>query len=95
MKPLKESLLRGRDVLSATMADSGREEGFGEVGRLLGRKIFGCLNEIIAGSVTVGYVKIICNVNCSFVSDLGSLCRGYCGSRADSLVPRIRVNLSH
>lgn len=43
--------MRGRDVLSKTMAGSGREGGFGDVGRLLGRKRFGCLNEIIVGSI--------------------------------------------
>lgn len=57
MKPLKESLVRGRDVLSRTMAGSGWEGGFGDVGRLLGRKKFGRLNEIVVGSMTAGYLK--------------------------------------
>lgn len=46
--------MRGRDVLSRIMAGSGRDEEFGDVGRLLGRKRFGCLNEIIVRSITVG-----------------------------------------
>lgn len=57
MKPLKESLVRGRDVLSRTMAGSGWEGEFGDVGRLLRGKKFGCLNEIIVGGMTVGYLK--------------------------------------
>jgi len=48
LKPLKDSLLRGRGVLSRAMLVSGRDRGAGDVGRLFGRKGFGCLNEIIA-----------------------------------------------
>lgn len=90
MKPLKESLVRGRDVLSRTMAGSGREEGFGDVGRLLGRKGFGCLNEIIIGSIrSKVYREVFFRVRPLFYAQI--LLR----FQSRRLVPRITMNLYH